>query len=194
MKDESIKASAALERMCGEMLLAIGEDTQREGLLKTPNRFARAFAELTSGYKQTPREIVGDAIFNEPSAQMVVVKKIEFFSLCEHHLLPFFGFAHVAYIPNGRIVGLSKIPRLVNLFARRLQVQERMTNQICDALQDELKPHGVACMLDASHMCMMMRGIQVQSSSTVTTAMRGIFLENLATRDEFLHTIRMGER
>ena len=194
MKHNLDASISALESMCAEMLTAIGEDNQREGLQKTPNRFARAFVDLTSGYKQTPRDIIGDAIFSQASAQMVVVKKIEFFSMCEHHLLPFFGFAHVAYIPNGRIVGLSKIPRIVNLFARRLQVQERMTNQICDALQDELNPHGVACMLDARHMCMMMRGIQVQSSSAITTAMRGVFLSNLATRDEFMHTVSMGER
>lgn len=194
MTSEPQRNIMALEKLCAEMLSAVGEDTQREGLLKTPNRFARAFAELTSGYQHTPRDIIKDAIFHEKSSQMVLVKKIEFYSMCEHHLLPFFGFAHVAYIPNGRIVGLSKIPRLVNLFARRLQVQERMTSQICDAIQEELRPHGVACMIDARHMCMMMRGIQVQSSSTITTVMRGVFLENEATRDEFMQTIQMGER
>lgn len=194
MKKSSEAKIPALEKLCSEMLLAVGEDNQREGLVKTPNRFARAFIDLTSGYTQTPRDIIGDAIFNEDSSQMVVVRKIEFFSMCEHHLLPFFGFAHVAYIPNGRIVGLSKIPRLVNVFARRLQVQERMTNQICDALNEELKPHGVACMIDARHLCMMMRGIQVQSSSTITTSMRGAFLDNLATREEFMQTVRLSDR
>lgn len=176
----------ALSQLCEQLLTHIGEDTKREGLLRTPNRFANAIQELTSGYNQNIEEIVNNAIFHEPYSEMIVVRDIEFYSLCEHHVLPFFGHATVAYVPNGRIIGLSKIPRLVNMFARRLQVQERLTDQITEALQSLLAPQGVACMIRASHMCMMMRGIQTQSSLMVTSSMRGCFLANQCTRDEFM--------
>ena len=178
-----------LRQVCDEILLAVGEDSSREGLARTPERFAKAISELTSGYEQNLEQVVNGAIFHEAYSEMVLVKDIEFFSLCEHHLLPFFGKAHVAYIPNGKIIGLSKIPRIVQVFARRLQVQERLTDQIVQALQDLLKPHGVACMIEGSHMCMMMRGVQVQSASMVTTSMRGSFLEKLASREEFLKVV-----
>ena len=179
-----------ISEVCSSILKEIGEDPKRVGLIKTPQRFAKAILELTEGYTQDVRKIVNGAIFEEKYSEMVIIKHIEFYSLCEHHLLPFFGHAHVAYIPNGRIIGLSKIPRIVNVFSRRLQVQERLTEQIADTLHELLAPVGVACMVEAYHMCMMMRGIQVQSSMMITNAMRGIFLENPATRSEFLNIIR----
>ncbi|MCB0321489.1 MAG: GTP cyclohydrolase I FolE [Bdellovibrionales bacterium] len=179
----------ALESSCKTLLHEIGEDVAREGLLKTPERFARSFLELTSGYNLSVKDTIGDAIFDESGSEMVIVRDIEFYSLCEHHILPFFGRAHVAYIPNGKIVGLSKIPRIVNIFARRLQVQERLTSQIADALLEFLQPSGVACVIEASHLCMMMRGVQSCSSSMVTNCMRGVFLDDAKTRSEFLHFI-----
>ncbi|WP_194768379.1 GTP cyclohydrolase I FolE [Tamlana sp. I1] len=166
----------------------LGEDTQREGLLKTPERAAKAMQFLTQGYEQDPVEILKGAMFKESYNEMVIVKDIELYSLCEHHVLPFFGKAHIAYIPNGQIVGLSKLPRIVDVFARRLQVQERLTKQILDCINDTLKPQGVAVVIEASHMCMMMRGVQKQSSVTTTSGFRGQF-EKIETRNEFLKLI-----
>lgn len=169
-------------------LSLIGENPKREGLLKTPERAAKAFQFLTQGYDQDPVEILKSALFEEAYSQMVLVKDIEVYSMCEHHLLPFFGKAHIAYIPNGRIVGLSKIPRLVDVFSRRLQVQERLTNEIKDCLQKTLKPLGVAVVIEAKHMCMQIRGVQKQNSVTTTSAFYGEFLKE-ATRKEFISLI-----
>lgn len=179
-----------IEPLCNELLLEIGEDPAREGLVKTPQRFAKAFRELTIGYEQTSAELVNDAIFTHEKAEMVLVRDIEFYSLCEHHLLPFFGKASVAYIPNGKIIGLSKIPRIVNMFARRLQIQERLTQEICAELKNILNPLGVACSIEGYHMCMMMRGIQVQSSKMITTSLSGAFETNQMTRQEFFDVLR----
>ena len=172
----------------GNILRAIGEDPAREGLLKTPERVAKALQFLTHGYDLDPAEILNSAKFKEPYRQMVIVKDIEIYSLCEHHMLPFFGKAHVAYIPNGFIVGLSKIPRVVDAFARRLQVQERLTTEIRDCIQDTLNPLGVAIVIEAKHLCMQMRGIQKQNSVTTTSAFTGEF-ENDKTRSEFIRLI-----
>ncbi|MCB4797541.1 GTP cyclohydrolase I FolE [Neotamlana laminarinivorans] len=166
----------------------LGEDTQREGLLKTPERAAKAMQFLTQGYDQDPVEILKGAMFKESYNEMVIVKDIELYSLCEHHILPFFGKAHIAYIPNGHIVGLSKLPRIVDVFARRLQVQERLTEQILDCINDTLQPQGVAVVIEAAHMCMMMRGVQKQNSTTTTSGFRGQF-EKIETRNEFLKLI-----
>ena len=166
----------------------LGEDTNREGLLKTPERASKAMQFLTQGYHQDAAEILKSAMFKESYNEMVIVKDIELYSLCEHHILPFFGKAHIAYIPNGHIVGLSKIPRIVDVFSRRLQVQERLTEQILDCINDTLKPEGVAVVIEASHMCMMMRGVQKQNSRTTTSGFRGAF-ENMETRTEFLKLI-----
>lgn len=182
--------SDPIDLLCRELLLEIGEDTEREGLVKTPHRFAKAFRELTDGYHQSSEKLVNGAIFDHPKSEMVIVKDIEFYSLCEHHLLPFFGKASIAYIPKGKIIGLSKIPRIVNMFAKRLQVQERLTNQICEELQKILSPLGVGCSLEGYHMCMMMRGIQVQSSKMITTSLVGAFETNKATRQEFFDMIK----
>lgn len=171
-----------------EVLGLIGEDPDRQGLQDTPMRMAKAMSFLTRGYREDPVRILQDALFDEDYDQMVLVKDIEVYSICEHHLLPFFGKAHVAYIPNGRIVGLSKIPRLVDAFARRLQVQERLTTQIRDCLQDTLKPQGVAVVIEAQHMCMQMRGVQKQNSVTTTSAFHGQFLKE-ETRQEFITLI-----
>src|SRR6186713_535787 len=168
------------------ILSDMGEDPLREGLLKTPERVAKALHFLTHGYDLDPAEILRSAMFSEEYSQMVIVKDIEIYSMCEHHLLPFFGRAHVAYIPNGRIVGLSKIPRVVDAFARRLQVQERLTEQIASALDDVLQPNGVGVVVEAYHLCMMMRGVEKQNSKTITSALRGAFREDPKTRDEFL--------
>lgn len=173
-----------------EIINDLGENNQREGLLKTPERVAKSLQFLTKGYKQDPKAILEKALFHEPYSEMVIVKDIEVFSLCEHHLLPFFGKAHVAYIPNGKIVGLSKIPRLVDAFARRLQVQERLTLEIRDAINEVLDPIGVAVVVECSHMCMKMRGVEKQNSTTTTSAFTGIFLENDATRKEFINLIQ----
>ena len=162
----------------------------REGLLKTPTRVAASFQSLTQGYRQEIREVVGEGIFHEDSSEMVLVKDVEFYSLCEHHLLPFYGRAHVAYIPKGRIIGLSKIPRLIDMFARRLQVQERMTREIAQALESILEPSGVAVVCEASHFCMRMRGVQKQASMATTSCMLGTFREDSRTRAEFLSLIR----
>lgn len=178
----------AAARLCRMMLNELGEDPSREGLKKTPARFAKAMRELTKGYHQDIDTVVNGAIFDHPYTDMVFVRDIEFSSLCEHHVLPFFGRAHVAYLPAGKIVGLSKIPRIVELFSKRLQVQERLTNQIADALEELLQPRGVACMLEGSHMCMAMRGVQARGSTMVTKAMRGVFMQD-ATADQFLRLI-----
>ena len=169
-----------------EQLALLGEEPEREGLLKTPERVAKAMRFLTRGYRESVADVVGDAIFREEHQNMVMVRDIELYSLCEHHLLPFFGRAHVAYIPDGRIVGLSKLPRLVDVFARRLQVQERLTEQIASALHDVLKPLGVGVVIEAYHLCMMMRGVEKQNSKTITSALRGSFRSDQRTREEFL--------
>ena len=169
-----------------QQLALLGEDPDREGLLKTPERVAKAMAFMTRGYREQLADIVGDAIFTEEHHNMVMVRDIELYSLCEHHLLPFFGKAHVAYIPNGRIVGLSKLPRLVDHFARRLQVQERLTEQIAFAVEEALQPLGVGVVIEAYHLCMMMRGVEKQNSRTITSALRGVFRDDARTRDEFL--------
>lgn len=168
----------------------LGEDAGREGLLKTPERAVKAMQFLTHGYDLDPREIIRSAVFNEDYREMVLVKDIEVYSLCEHHLLPFFGKAHVAYIPNGKIVGLSKIPRVVDAFARRLQVQERLTMEIRDCIQETLEPLGVAVVIEARHMCMQMRGVQKQNSATTTSAFTGEFLDHQKTREEFIDLTR----
>ena len=172
------------------MLGRLGEDPDREGLVKTPERVAKAYQFLTHGYRLDPEAILRSALFTEDYSEMILVRDIEVYSLCEHHMLPFFGKAHVAYIPNGKIVGLSKIPRLVDAFARRLQVQERLTLQIRDCIQDVLAPEGVAVVIEAQHMCMMMRGAEKQNSSTTTSAMSGVFLDHIHTRAEFMRLIR----
>jgi len=176
------------------MLLALGEDPDRDGLQKTPERVEKALRFLTQGYQQSAAKVIGDALFEETHHNMVLVRDIEFYSMCEHHMLPFFGKAHVAYIPDGRIVGLSKMARVVDVFARRLQVQERMTDQIADALVDELHPRGVGVVLEAQHFCMMMRGVEKQGSSTITSAMRGAFLDHASTREEFLRLVHNRSR
>ena len=168
----------------------IGEDPNREGLVKTPQRVGRAMQFLTKGYHEDPVAILQSAIFNEDCDQMVVVKDIELYSLCEHHLLPFFGKVHIAYIPNGKITGLSKLPRVVDVFARRLQLQERLTNQIKDCIQQTLQPQGVMVVIEAEHMCMQMRGVQKMHSMTVTSAFSGVF-EEQPTREEFMNLIRL---
>jgi len=172
-----------------EILNELGENPQREGLLKTPERVAKSMEFLTNGYKLDPSEILKKAMFTEKYSQMVLVKDIELYSLCEHHMLPFFGKAHIAYIPDGQIVGLSKIPRIVDIFSRRLQVQERLTDQIRDCIQDTLKPKGVAIVIEAQHLCMQMRGVQKQHSSTTTSAFSGIFMKDEKTRSEFINLI-----
>jgi GTP cyclohydrolase I len=176
-----------LETLYAGILSALGEDAQREGLIKTPERVAKAMQFLTHGYEINADSLVEQAIFHEAYSEMVIVKDIEVYSLCEHHMLPFFGKAHVAYIPEGKIVGLSKIPRVVDAYARRLQVQERLTLEIRDCLERTLHPKGVAVVLECSHMCMQMRGVQKQNSSTTTSAFTGIFLSNEATRKEFIN-------
>ncbi len=168
------------------ILAALGEDPAREGLLKTPERVEAALRSLTRGYGQTVEAVIGDALFEEGHESMILVRDIELYSLCEHHMLPFFGRAHVAYIPHGRIVGLSKLARIVDVFARRLQVQERLTDQIADALMDALQPRGVGVVIEAAHFCMMMRGVEKQNSKTVTSALRGTFRSDPRTREEFL--------
>jgi GTP cyclohydrolase IA len=164
----------------------IGEDPERDGLLRTPERVARSLSFLTAGYNQSAREVVGEGVFAEAHQNMIMVRDVELYSMCEHHMLPFFGKAHVAYIPDGKIMGLSKIPRIVDVFARRLQVQERLTEQIAEAICEVLHPRGVGVVIEASHLCMMMRGVQKQNSRTITSALRGLFRSDPRTRDEFL--------
>jgi len=173
-----------------EVLEEIGENPNREGLLKTPERVAKSLDFLTNGYELNPEKILKKAMFKEQYSQMVLVKDIEMYSLCEHHMLPFFGKAHVAYIPNGHIVGLSKIPRIVDVFSRRLQVQERLTDQIKDCLQETLNPKGVAVVIEAQHLCMQMRGVEKQHSSTTSSAFSGLFLQDEKTRAEFMNLIK----
>ncbi len=178
------------EALVRSMLQEIGEDPNREGLRRTPLRVAKALDFLTSGYQLSAEEIIKKAVFAEDVKEMVVVRDIEFYSMCEHHMLPFFGHAHVGYLPNGKVVGLSKIARVVDVFARRLQVQERLTNQVADAMMEHLGAHGVAVVMEASHTCMMMRGVQKQRSTTVSSAMRGTFETDPRTRSEFMSFIR----
>jgi GTP cyclohydrolase I len=173
--------------MVARQLALLGEDPSREGLVKTPARVANAMAWLTRGYNERVEDVVGDALFEEEHRNMVMVRDIELYSLCEHHMLPFFGKAHVAYIPNGRIVGLSKLPRIVEVFARRLQVQERLTEEIAGAIQRVLEPAGVGVVIEAYHLCMMMRGVEKQNSKTITSAVRGSFRDDARTRAEFLY-------
>lgn len=187
-EEYNIKITDEVRNRYKQIIKELGEDTQREGLLKTPERAAKAMMFLTQGYYQDASAILKSAMFREDYNEMVIVKDIELYSLCEHHLLPFFGKAHIAYIPDGQIVGLSKIPRVVDVFARRLQVQERLTQDILDCLNSTLKPKGVAVVIEASHMCMMMRGVQKQNSLTTTSAFRGQF-EKIETRNEFLKLI-----
>lgn len=178
-----------IERITKQLLENIGEDPNREGLLKTPSRVAKAWQFFSKGYTQSIDELINNAIFNEDANDMVIVRDIEFFSLCEHHLIPFFGKAHVGYIPNGKVIGLSKIPRIIDMFSRRLQVQERLTHQVADALKNVLKPKGVAVVLEGRHMCMQMRGVEKQNSFTSTSAMSGQFKKSSETRSEFLAII-----
>lgn len=173
-----------------EVLSDLGEDPNRQGLLKTPERVAKSVQFLTQGYQQNPDEILRSALFEEDYSEMVIVKDIEVYSQCEHHMLPFFGKAHIAYIPNGKIVGLSKLPRIVDAYARRLQVQERLTLEIRDCIQRTLQPKGVAVVLECSHMCMQMRGVEKQNSSTTTSAFKGLFMQNDSTRKEFINLIQ----
>ena len=172
------------------ILQRLGEDPEREGLQRTPLRVSKSLGELTQGYGQTVSEVIGHGVFEEDCSEMVVVKDIEFYSLCEHHMLPFYGRVHVAYIPDGKIIGLSKIPRIVDVFARRLQVQERLTVQIANAIQETLQPKGVGVVADAAHLCMMMRGVQKQNSSTMTSCLLGGFRSDARTRSEFLGLVR----
>jgi GTP cyclohydrolase I len=187
---ESVFQAADLDSHYRGIIAGIGEDTEREGLIKTPHRAAEAFKFLTKGYSQNVDELLNHAVFDEKYDDMVVVKDIEFYSLCEHHLLPFYGRVHVGYIPNGRIVGLSKIPRLVEMFARRLQVQERLTKEIAEALEGALHPLGVAVVVEGMHMCMMMRGVQKQNASMITSHVMGEFRDDRRTRQEFMALVR----
>lgn len=173
-----------------ELIAGLGEDVTRQGLIKTPDRVERSLRFLTSGYRADVHAVLNDALFDSEGSEMVVVKGIEFYSMCEHHMLPFFGKAHIAYIPDNKILGLSKFARVVDVFARRMQVQERMTLQIADALEQALKPRGIAVVTEASHLCMMMRGVEKQGSTTRTSAMRGVFKDDARTRQEFLEAIR----
>ena len=185
-------ADKEFEELIRRELELIGEDPKREGLLETPHRVAKAMKFLTEGYNSSAEEVVGNGIFKEEHDNMIMVRDIELYSLCEHHMLPFFGKAHVAYIPNGKIVGLSKIPRIVDVYARRLQVQERLTEQIAEGLCQVLNPSGVGVVIEAYHLCMMMRGVQKQNSKTITSALRGAFREDPKTRDEFLRLAHNG--
>jgi GTP cyclohydrolase IA len=183
-------ASLTTQDLYRELLLRIGEDPNRDGLVDTPGRVEKSMAFLTRGYAMDANAVIQDALFDVDYDEMVIVKDIEFFSLCEHHLLPFFGKAHIAYVPNGKVIGLSKMPRVVDVFARRLQVQERLTTQIADAISNAIDPQGVAVILEAQHLCMMMRGVEKQHSSTVTSAMLGVFKTQMQTRNEFLSLVR----
>src|SRR6266487_444231 len=182
--------SATFEELVREMLVRLGEDPEREGLLRTPARVHKAFEFLTRGYNEDPETMLKNALFTVSYDEMVIVKDVEMFSLCEHHMLPFFGKVHVAYIPNGRVIGLSKIPRLIEMFSRRLQIQERLTTQIAETIQKVIKPQGVGVVIEARHLCMMMRGVEKQHSAAVTSSMLGCFREEQETRTEFLSLIR----
>jgi GTP cyclohydrolase I len=189
MPETDTKTRRPFQEEVRTIIEALGEDPTRQGLVKTPNRVEASLRWLTRGYHHTVAEVVGRAIYDEPHENMILVRDIELYSLCEHHMLPFFGRAHVAYLPKGRIVGLSKIPRIVELFARRLQVQERLTDQIADALMEVLDPIGAGVVIEASHLCMMMRGVEKQNSRTVTSALRGGFRDDSKTRSEFLRLV-----
>jgi len=194
--DNAVEAHDAveLEELVRRQLELIGEDPFRDGLLRTPSRVATSLTWLTQGYASSVEDVVGEGIFEEAHSNMIMIRDIEVYSMCEHHMLPFFGKAHVGYIPDGRIVGLSKIPRIVDVFARRLQVQERLTEQVAAGLCDVLKPLGVGVVIEAQHLCMMMRGVQKQNSRTITSALRGVFREDPKTRDEFLRLAHSGQR
>jgi GTP cyclohydrolase I len=182
--------SATYEQLVREMLVRLGEDPDREGLTRTPERVEKAMRFLVKGYKDDPEALLRQALFTVGYDEMVIVKDVEMFSLCEHHLLPFFGKVHVAYIPNGKVIGLSKIPRLIEIFSRRLQIQERLTTQIAEAIQSAIEPQGVGVVIEARHLCMMMRGVEKQHSSAVTSSMLGCFRNEVETRTEFLSLIR----
>ena len=189
---ETTVSGASYEELVREMLVRLGEDPDREGLTQTPERVRKAMQFLTRGYQEDPETILNGALFTVNYDEMVIVKDIEMFSLCEHHMLPFFGKVHIAYIPNGKVIGLSKLPRLVEVFSRRLQVQERLTTQIAETIQETIKPQGVGVIIEARHLCMMMRGVEKQHSSAVTSAMLGAF-RDLDTRSEFLSLVRNGK-
>ena len=188
--DSTLLETISTQELYRELLRRMGEDPERDGLLKTPERLEKAMGFLTRGYAMDVTEVLHDALFDVDYDEMVIVKDIELYSQCEHHLLPFFGKAHIAYVPNGKVIGLSKIPRLVDVFARRLQVQERLTREVGEAIQEAINPQGVAVILEAQHLCMMMRGVEKQHSSTVTSAMFGVFKTQLQTRNEFLSLVR----
>ncbi len=188
-EEQDMMQTGRLEETVKEIIKLIGENPKREGLVQTPRRVAKAWEFLTSGYAKDVKQVLNGAVFTEKYDEMVIVKEIDFFSLCEHHMLPFYGKVHVAYIPNGKILGLSKIPRIVEIFSRRLQVQERMTQQIADTLYEVLEPDGVAVVIEAKHLCMMMRGVEKQNSVATTSAMLGSFREDERTRNEFLKLI-----
>ena len=182
--------AATFQELLREVIVRLGEDPRRDGLARTPERMQRSLEYLTKGYREDPEKLLQGALFNVDYDEMVIVKDIEMFSLCEHHLLPFFGKVHVAYIPKGRVIGLSKLPRLIDIFARRLQVQERLTTQIAETIQCAIEPQGVGVVIEARHLCMMMRGVEKQHSSAVTSSMLGAFREEQQTREEFLSLIR----
>ncbi|MBI2677610.1 MAG: GTP cyclohydrolase I FolE [Candidatus Koribacter versatilis] len=182
--------SASFEELTRELLVRLGEDPQREGLRRTPERMAKALQYLTKGYQEDPKDVLNDALFSEDYDEMVIVKDVEMFSMCEHHVLPFYGKVHVAYVPNGKVIGLSKVPRLIDVFARRLQVQERLTTQIAETIMETIQPQGVGVVIEARHLCMMMRGVEKQHSAAVTSSMLGLFRDCQETRSEFLSLIR----
>ncbi len=188
--ERNLAESLTTQELYRELLARTGEDLSRDGLAGTPERMEKAMAFLTQGYAMDVATVLNDALFEVEYDEMVMVKEIEFYSMCEHHLLPFFGKVHVAYVPQGKVIGLSKIPRLVDMFARRLQVQERLTMQIADAIADAIAPQGVGVIVEAQHLCMMMRGVEKQQSATVTSAMRGVFKTQMQTRNEFLSLVR----
>ena len=183
-------ADASMQQIYAELLTRVGEDPARDGLVRTPERMEKAMAFLTRGYDQSIEDVLHGALFDVDYDEMVIVKDIEFYSLCEHHLLPFFGKAHIAYLPQGKVLGLSKLPRIVDVFSRRLQVQERLTQQIAEAIEEAIQPQGVGVVMEAQHLCMMMRGVEKQNSSTVTSAMTGVFKSQVQTRNEFLSLVR----
>ena len=185
-----MKKQARIDHLTRRLLEAIGEDSQRQGLLKTPKRVMASYAYLTGGYRMKPQKVLNQAVFDEPYDEMVLIKDIDVFSLCEHHLLPFYGKCHVAYLPKGKIVGLSKIPRIVDMYARRLQVQERLTSQIANCLKEALEPLGVAVIIEALHLCMAMRGVEKQNATCVTSTMLGVFRTDRSTRMEFMDLVR----
>jgi GTP cyclohydrolase I len=185
---------ASTQEIYAELLTRIGEDPTRDGLLRTPERVEKSMDFLTRGYTQSIEEVLHDALFDVDYDEMVMVRDIEFYSMCEHHMLPFFGKVHIAYVPHGKVVGLSKLPRIVDVFARRLQVQERLTQEISEAIEKAIHPQGVGVVIEAQHLCMMMRGVEKQSSLTVTSSMRGVFKSQLQTREEFLSLVRNGRK